>query len=119
MAQPKEVELKNIEWLRRKRALCYVIRVEGKEVNANKEQEVRTKAEIDRILERHVTVLEEPHGLPPKRIFDHHIPLKDETRPINMHPYPYPYRYAHFQKEEIERQVRGLVQVLFRHPFYW
>lgn len=51
-------------------------------------------------------VLEKPQGLPPKRNFDHYISLKDESQPVNVHPY----HYAHFQKEEIERQVKEMLE---------
>lgn len=56
-------------------------------------------------------VFTEPSSLPPIREVDHSIPLKEETKPVNVRPY----RYAHYKKEEIEKQVQemlssGLVQ---------
>lgn len=45
-------------------------------------------------------VFQTPHGLPPRRSHDHHIPLSTSV-PINVRPY----RYSHSQKSEIETQV--------------
>jgi hypothetical protein len=50
--------------------------------------------EIHELLQEFNHVLEEPHGIPPSRSFDHRIPLKESTAPVNVQPY----RYAHFQK---------------------
>lgn len=50
--------------------------------------------------------------LPPSREFDHFIPLKEGTGPINVRPY----RYAHFQKNEIERQVAEMLATGLMRP---
>ncbi|XP_039129157.1 uncharacterized protein LOC120265351 [Dioscorea cayenensis subsp. rotundata] len=44
--------------------------------------------------------------LPPVRSFDHRIPLKANTSPVNVRPY----RYPHFQKTEIERLVGDMLK---------
>lgn len=44
--------------------------------------------------------------MPPARMQDHRIPLKQGTSPIAVKPY----RYPHFQKNEIERQVKELLK---------
>lgn len=62
--------------------------------------------EIQRLLSKFCQILEEPLGLPPKSAFDHCIMLKEEMQSINVHPY----NYAHFQKEEIECQVREMLE---------
>lgn len=51
--------------------------------------------EIQILLKEFQHLLEEPENIPPSRIFDHKIPLKAETAPVNVRPY----RYAHFQKK--------------------
>nr|GEW83532.1 RNA polymerase II largest subunit [Tanacetum cinerariifolium]GEY05758.1 RNA polymerase II largest subunit [Tanacetum cinerariifolium] len=50
---------------------------------------------IQSILSEHQNLFETPHGLPPVRSHDHHIPLLPDTKPINIKPY----RYPHYQKE--------------------
>jgi len=56
-------------------------------------------------------VFMEPSSLPPSKKIDHSIPLKEGTAPVNVRLY----HYAHYQKDEIEKQVQemlnsGLVQ---------
>ena len=46
-----------------------------------------------------------PSNLPPTRAVDHGITLKEGTEPVNVRPY----RYAHFQKNEIEKQVQDML----------
>lgn len=46
-------------------------------------------------------LLKKPSSLPPTREVDHCITLMEETEPINIQTY----WYAHYQKEEIEKQV--------------
>lgn len=97
--------LKTIARLWGKGAQCYAIRAESsgeqKNVHIGK-----LNPEIDRLITNFSVIFDEPQGLPPTRTFDHGIPLKVETQPINVHPY----RYAHFQKEEIERQVKKMLK---------
>lgn len=61
--------------------------------------------ELQKLLDEFQPLFEEPLELPPKRIFYHHIPLYDESKPINVHPY----KYVHYQKEKIEKQVREML----------
>jgi len=63
------------------------------------------------VLHEFSDVFMEPSSLPPSRQIDHSIPLKEGIAPVNVRPYC----YAHYQKEEIEKQVQemlnsGLVQ---------
>ncbi|XP_057952937.1 uncharacterized protein LOC131147183 [Malania oleifera] len=59
------------------------------------------------LLDEFQQVFAEPRGLPPIRSCDHGITLKEGTSPISVRPYRYPY----FQKEEIERIVRELLEL--------
>jgi hypothetical protein len=45
-------------------------------------------------------------GLPPKRLQDHHIPLKNDAEPFSIRPY----RYPHVQKGEIERLIQDMLR---------
>jgi hypothetical protein len=51
-------------------------------------------------------------SLPPIREVDHIITLKEGTEPINVQPY----RYAHYQKNEIEKQVQDMLTTRLVHP---
>jgi hypothetical protein len=51
-------------------------------------------------------VFQEPQQLPPQRSFDHSIPLVQGVKPININPY----RYSPEQKDEIEAQIKQMLQ---------
>jgi hypothetical protein len=68
--------------------------------------------EIQNLLREFQHLLEEPKGIPPSRIFDHKIPLKEGHTSINVRPY----RYAHCQKNEIERQVIEMLNTRLIRP---
>lgn len=61
---------------------------------------------VTAVLEKFRAVLSLPEGMPPKRPFDHRVHLLPGSHPVNVRPYCYPY----FQKIEIERQVREMVE---------
>ncbi|KAH9704605.1 hypothetical protein KPL70_011534 [Citrus sinensis] len=68
-------------------------------------------SDMQSLLEEYSTLFQEPTHLPPSREIEHNITLKEGIEPVNVRPY----RYAHFQKDEIERQVNkmlnsGLIQ---------
>jgi hypothetical protein len=63
------------------------------------------------LLQQHNDIFDEPQGLPPVRLCDHHIHLLSDTAPIAVHPY----RYPQLQKDELKRQVAVmLVQGIIR-----
>jgi hypothetical protein len=51
------------------------------------------------------SIFEEPQGLPPARPYDHRIHLLPGTAPVAVRPY----RYPQLQKDELERQVAGML----------
>ncbi|KAL1540646.1 hypothetical protein AAHA92_24966 [Salvia divinorum] len=63
-------------------------------------------APILEVLELNRVVFKVPTSMPPARPFDHKIHLLPNSKPINVRPYRYPY----FQKTEIERQVREMLE---------
>ncbi|KAH9802372.1 hypothetical protein KPL71_001357 [Citrus sinensis] len=68
--------------------------------------------DMQQLLSEFEDVFQEPSKLPPLREIDHHIPLKKGTQPINVRPY----RYAYFQKAEIEKQVRTMLNLGIIRP---
>lgn len=63
-------------------------------------------AAVQQVLLEFQDVFEDPKVLPPSRIHDHHIPLLPNTTPVNSRPY----RYSPLHKDEIEKQVKELLQ---------
>jgi hypothetical protein len=55
---------------------------------------------LERLLQQHAAVFDEPQGLPPARPYDHRIHLLPGTAPIVVRSY----RYPQLQKDELERQ---------------
>ena len=51
-------------------------------------------------------VFDPPTSLPPHRRHDHQIPLQPNNGPVNVQPY----RYPHYQKSEIEKMVKELLE---------
>ncbi|XP_047965215.1 uncharacterized protein LOC125209670 [Salvia hispanica] len=68
--------------------------------------------EIRSVLVSHGAVFGLPTGMPPRRQFDHKIHLLPNTKPVNVRPYRYPY----FQKTEIERQVKEMLDTGIIRP---
>lgn len=68
--------------------------------------------EMQRLLERFPGIFQPPTQLPPTREIEHNITLKEGSDPVNVRPY----RYAHFQKEEIEKQVNDMLQAGLIRP---
>jgi transposase InsO family protein len=62
-------------------------------------------APISNLLEQYQELFSTPQGLPPKRMFDHSIPLLPGATSFRLRPY----RYTPQQKDEIERQIRDML----------
>lgn len=103
--QMQEIGIKSLERMIQKGAQCYAIKIERKGPEPPVDSGKRHQ-DITNILTKYSMVVNEPQGLPLKRRFDHHIPLKDESQAVNVHPY----RYTYFQKNEIERQVNEMLK---------
>jgi len=61
---------------------------------------------IQQLLSKYQDVFAAPHTLPPSRRYDHTIPLIPGAVPVNARPY----RYSPAHKDEIEKQVRQLLE---------
>jgi hypothetical protein len=64
-----------------------------------------TRAEIKSLLMEFAGIFKEPRTLPPARRFDHKIPLKPGSQPINIRPY----KSSFIQKGEIEKLVKEML----------
>jgi hypothetical protein len=62
---------------------------------------------LDRLLQHHAAFFEELQGLPRARPYDHRIHLLPGTAPVAVRLY----RYPQLQKDELERQVAGMLAV--------
>ncbi|XP_071905722.1 uncharacterized protein [Coffea arabica] len=67
--------------------------------------QVSSSVELEQLLNDYDDVFQEPSGLPPERLHDHKILLKNGTEPVNVRPY----RYPTFQKGEIEKLVAEML----------
>lgn len=79
--------------------LCQLVAVE------EQREGMAVLEEVANLLQQFAAVFEEPVGLPPPRVFDHQIVLKEGTPPVSVRPY----RYPHYQKTEIEKIVKDLL----------
>ncbi|XP_075104752.1 uncharacterized protein LOC142178871 [Nicotiana tabacum] len=63
--------------------------------------------EVQALLEEYHELFQEPRQLLLSReVFDHHIPLKDDSLPVNSRPY----RYSPLKKDVIEKMVSEMLQ---------
>ncbi|XP_044448015.1 uncharacterized protein [Triticum aestivum] len=61
---------------------------------------------VEEVIQQFPEVFQEPKGLSPKRSHDHKIPLKEKEKPPNSRPY----RVPHMQRNELERQIDGMLR---------
>ncbi|XP_052203064.1 uncharacterized protein LOC127808530 [Diospyros lotus] len=105
---PRAVEVNVVQKLIRAGSECYAIQIASQPRASDSFQSTdvpQLPTDVQVVLAKFPTVVQEPTNLPPSRPFDHRIPLLDE-QPINVAPYC----YAHHQKEEIEKQVKEMLQ---------
>ena len=68
--------------------------------------------ELKVLLDKHAVVFENPTSLPPRRLKDHTIPLIPGARPVSVRPY----RIAPHLKDELEKQIKELLDSgMIRH----
>lgn len=60
---------------------------------------------VELLLDRYMTIFEEPTQLLPKRVHEHAINLVAGAGPISVRPYRYPHAY----KEEMEKLVKMML----------
>ena len=67
---------------------------------------------IQSLLQEYQSIFQKPHGLPPQRPHDHHIPLLTNTSPIKVKPYCYP----HHHREVITALISEMLQAGIIQP---
>ncbi|KAJ9553883.1 hypothetical protein OSB04_017928 [Centaurea solstitialis] len=81
------------------------------------EKAIPIHPDIDALLDRYQELFKEPNSIPPHRVIDHRIHLFPNTKPVNVRPY----RYPHYQKAEMEKLVKEMLDqgiIRFSHsPF--
>jgi hypothetical protein len=93
-----------------KGAMGYVIQLYSLNLPENENQDLND--DITLLLQQYGDVFAEPTGLPPSRDGDHQIPLVADATPPQVRPY----RVPHKQKDELEKQIKQLLQTkMIRH----
>lgn len=88
--------------------VAHLLSIEGQ---IQKEEELISPS-IQKIIDENFELFQEPTELPPVREVDHKIPLKDESKVVNLRPY----RFSYFQRLEIEKIVEELLKNSFIQP---
>lgn len=83
--------------------LYFLVQITSLEEEAN-DQNNLSKG-VQEVISQYEEVFSTPEGLPPKRAHDHSIPIIPGSQPVNSRPYRCPY----FQKEEIEKLTRDML----------
>lgn len=79
----------------------YHIVADSSEVNL-----VQHLPQLQELLDEFTDLFAEPSELPPRRSYDHTIPLVEGAQPVSVKPY----RYAPTLKSKIEKQVTEMLQ---------
>ncbi|KAI5443720.1 hypothetical protein KIW84_012394 [Lathyrus oleraceus] len=102
---PRQAQLHQLKRMQNTKSIDELFTVERiqTEVETNVWNELPSKLapEVAMILDIYRTIFSTPKGLPPQRLQNHAIPLKEGTSPVKVKPY----RYPHSQKERIEKMV--------------
>ena len=71
-----------------------------------------TPSELQPLIQCYQDVFQDPEELPPSRgHFDHRIPLKEGTSPINLRPYKYPLKHKDIIEQLVQQMLdQGVIQ---------
>jgi hypothetical protein len=97
------LKLKKLKGLIRKGGVAQLVQLSAV---AGDSQTTISPEDITELVAQHHLLFQEPKELPPSRSFDHSIPLIEGVKPVNIKPY----RYSPAQKDEIERQLREMLE---------
>jgi hypothetical protein len=102
-AHCKKLTAKKLHGLVRKGAVSQVIQLSPQ---CKKRKSIHVPAEIKTLFQSNEDLFREPQQLSPQRSFDHSIPLVQGVKPVNIKPY----HYSPEQKDEIEAQIKHMLQ---------
>ncbi|KAL4377959.1 hypothetical protein GQ457_02G031060 [Hibiscus cannabinus] len=102
---PQEIHLQSLRRLSHIGAIAEFFRLHMEEPQAAESPDL--PVDLHKLLTEFASVFDVAQCLPPQRDTHHAIHLDPSSKPVNVHPY----RYPHFQKEEIEKQVRQMLEV--------
>lgn len=105
------------------KAMLRVLKKEGNGilVELNQLEEVKEKEDQSRelcstflqgVIREFGSIFSSPVGLPPQRGHDHSIVLREGSNPVSVRPY----RYPQFQKDEIEKLIKEMLQAQIIRP---
>lgn len=100
--EPKQIPAEKLNRMMDKGATGYFIQMVS-ETTAPKHT---VPQPVQHLLDKYSDVFEEPKQLPPSRSLDHTIPLIPGAEPPQLRPY----RLPHYQKTEMENQVKELLE---------
>lgn len=103
--QCQQLSSKELDALLQRAGVARVVHLCAMGTEEIKATELLVPPAISDLLQEYIHLFAEPSGLPPRRAFDHTIPLLPGARPVNIRPY----RYSPAQKDEIERQVADML----------
>ena len=70
-----------------------------------------SQLDINQLLQKYTTIFSRPHGLPPHRPHNHHIPLLPQSSPVNIKPYRYPHAHKHTMTSLIQEMLtEGIIR---------
>lgn len=96
----------------RQGCLVEVKQIEDTPLEINQQVTTEIPKFISTVVQQHRTVFNEPKGLPPSRGHEHVICLKEGSNPVSVRPY----RYPQFQKDEIERLIKEMLEAKIIKP---
>ncbi|GAU32095.1 hypothetical protein TSUD_292190 [Trifolium subterraneum] len=104
---PEEANLYQLQRLVDTNALdtCVRLHLNTVEPVSHLSPTIETNPQIAQLLTQFSSLFQNPTHLPPQRPVDHKITLTGASNPVNVRPY----RYPHFQKQEIETQIRDML----------
>jgi hypothetical protein len=105
LAQCQKITVKKLKGLMRKRGVAQLVQLSPL-VSTKDQPKPTIPAGVQALLQKYSELFQEPKSLPPQRNCDHSIPLQQGTQPVNIKPY----KYSPTQKDEIEKQLKEMLQ---------